>query len=97
MVQWLRICLPVPGTQEDSTCCGATACVPQILKPMSSRSGELQLLSLCAATGEAKRFFFFLIKEIKKSIQAGTLGLSQADRPSGKIYNYKDICLKKKS
>ena len=91
MVQWLRICLPVQGTQEDSTCCGATACVPQILKPMSSRSGELQLLSLCAATGEAKRFFFFNQRN-KKSIQAGTLGLSQADRPSGKIYNCKDIC-----
>lgn len=28
--------------------------MPQILKPMSSRSGKSQLLSLCAATGEAK-------------------------------------------
>lgn len=62
---------------------------------MSSRSGELQLLSLCAATAEAKDFFFFNQRN-KKSIQAGTLGLSQADRPNGKIYNYKDICLKKK-
>ena len=47
VVQWLRICLPVQGTQvqslvrEDPTCCGATkpvrhnywACMLQLLRP----------------------------------------------------------------
>ena len=41
VAQWLRIHLPMQGTWEDPTCCGATnlvchnywACVPQLLKP----------------------------------------------------------------
>ena len=59
MAQWLRIRLPMQGTRvqsllwEDPTCCGATkpvhnywACALGPAKP--------QLLSLCAATTEAR-------------------------------------------
>ena len=80
MPQWVRIHLPMQGTQvrflaqEDSTCHKASkpvqhnhwahalkptsfnywAHVLQLLKPMSSRAQELQLLSLCATTTEAR-------------------------------------------
>ena len=67
VAQWLRIHLPMQGTQvqslvwEDPTCCGATkpmshnywARTPQLLKPTSSRARVPQLLSLHAATTEA--------------------------------------------
>ena len=49
VVQWLRICLPMQGTQvralvwEDPTCRGATG--PQLL--------SLHIWSLCSATREA--------------------------------------------
>ena len=60
MTKWIRIHLPLQGTQvcflvwEDSKCCEATkpvscnywaqACVLQILKPMRPRASTLQLL-----------------------------------------------------
>ena len=60
MAQWLRICLPMQGTRvralvwEDPTCRGATnPCVPQ-LPSLRSRAREPQLLSLRAATTEAR-------------------------------------------
>ena len=67
VVLWLRIHLPVQGTQvrslvwEDPTCHRATkpvhhscwACAPQLLKPTLSRVHVLQLLSLHAANTEA--------------------------------------------
>ena len=57
VVQWLRIRLPMQGTQvrslvrEDPTCCRATK--PQLLS-LRSRAREPQLLSLHAATTEAR-------------------------------------------
>ena len=67
VAQHLRICLPMEGTRvwslslADFTCCRATepvshscwALMPQLLKPVSSRAHELQLLSLLATTIEA--------------------------------------------
>ena len=59
MVQWLRIRLPMQGTQiralvwEDPTCHGATkAHEPQLLS-LCSRAREPQLLSPRATTTEA--------------------------------------------
>ena len=60
MAQWLRICLPMQGTQvralvqEDPTCQGATKPVhqPQLLS-LHSRAREPQLLSPHATTTEA--------------------------------------------
>ena len=68
VAQWLRIQLPMQGTQvrslvwEDPTCHRATKLVrhnywayaPQLLKPMRPRARALQLLSLRAATTEAR-------------------------------------------
>ena len=49
LVQWLKICLPMQGTQvqfldwKDSICRGATkACESQLLKPTGSRAHALQ-------------------------------------------------------
>ena len=51
VIQWIRICLPVPGlwvrslSQEDSTCHGASkAHMPQLLESTCSRAQEPQLL-----------------------------------------------------
>ena len=58
MAQWLRIRLPMQGTQvqalvwEDPTCHGATKPVPQLLS-LRSRAREPQLLSPRATTTEA--------------------------------------------
>ena len=60
MVQWLRIHLPMQGTQvralvqKDPTCRGATKpSAPQLLS-LHSRAREPQLLSPRAATTEAR-------------------------------------------
>ena len=60
VVQWLRIHLPIQGTQvwflvqEDPTCSGATkAHEPQLLSP-HSRALEIQWLSPCPATTEVQ-------------------------------------------
>ena len=68
VAQWLRIHLPVQGTQvqylfrEDPTCIRETkpvchnyrAYAPQLLKPVHSRAQVLQLLSPRAATTEGR-------------------------------------------
>ena len=60
VVQWIRICLPMQGTQvrslvwEDFTCCGATeAYVPQLLSPRAANYWSPSASSTGSPTREA--------------------------------------------
>ena len=65
-VQWIRIQLPMQGTQvqslvqEDPTCCRATkaACVPQLLSPCSRAHNPKQLSLRVATKPKCLEFVF---------------------------------------